>query len=410
MYVGIAGRVTMSRFTPAPSNNRVLIVSHDAFYGAPRIAVDVCRSLKRRGWRFASVLLDGGPLLGEFESLGRVVQISCAEFQRLSVENVALLEQLMRHWNPCVVYVNTVGSLAVLETAEKMGIKVVLHVHELENVLRRYCAPFQSEFLNVPSCYVAASNSVQLQLQRIFGIDASRIRVLYEGLDTGRVERLLDSARVRDIRRGAQYLVGGAGACSARKGTDVWLRVCARLRERYQDRVRFVWFGPIPALSRDEVFCRGLERKLRALALEDVVEFTGYQSNYYPLLRQVDLFTLPSREDACPLVVLDSLYLEKPVVCFDRGGAPEVVRSDAGVVVPGFDPDEMAAAAALLIENEPLRKRMGVLGRSRVEREFEIRILADEMACVFTETARAGRLSRKPMRHRAERSATKAGG
>ncbi len=65
----------------------------------------------------------------------------------------------------------------------------------------------------------------------------------------------------------------------------------------------------------------------------------------------MDLFALPSREDAFPLAMLEASAAQLPVVTFASGGAPELVDDEVGRVVPYPDLDGFAAAL------EELRRR-----------------------------------------------------
>jgi glycosyltransferase involved in cell wall biosynthesis len=56
------------------------------------------------------------------------------------------------------------------------------------------------------------------------------------------------------------------------------------------------------------------EKLILSLGLEGIVSFLGSQSNPYPYYFYSDLFVLSSRREGLPNVVLENLYLEKPVV------------------------------------------------------------------------------------------------
>ena len=51
--------------------------------------------------------------------------------------------------------------------------------------------------------------------------------------------------------------------------------------------------------------------------------FLGEIENPYPLFDRMDVFTVTSRADPFPLVVLEAMALGKPVVGFAEGGVPE---------------------------------------------------------------------------------------
>jgi len=56
------------------------------------------------------------------------------------------------------------------------------------------------------------------------------------------------------------------------------------------------------------------EKLILSLGLEGIVSFLGYQSNPYRYYFYSDLFVLSSRREGLPNVVLENLYLNKPIV------------------------------------------------------------------------------------------------
>ena len=95
------------------------------------------------------------------------------------------------------------------------------------------------------------------------------------------------------------------------------------------------------------------------------------QANPYPALAALDVFVLPSRVDAFPLVVLEAMILGVPVVAFDVGGVAEQVGG-AGILVPAGDRDGLEAAVRKLVDDPALRKRLGLAGQARVTELYGI--------------------------------------
>ena len=76
------------------------------------------------------------------------------------------------------------------------------------------------------------------------------------------------------------------------------------------------------------------------------------------------------------MVVLESMYLQIPVVTSRTYGAPEVVADDCGIVTPILDA-EATATAILGVLSEPEKAReMGRAGRARVLKEFSAERMA----------------------------------
>ena len=133
----------------------VLVVSHEASRtGAPRVAVEVLRALSAAGLSVQCLLRWPGPLQDDLlraadgcrlEPLRRT-RVLLRRFRRTRALAVRLEQRVARRvllrTRPRSVYANTVLSACYVRPALRLGLPVVLHVHELEpltsSVLNRY--------------------------------------------------------------------------------------------------------------------------------------------------------------------------------------------------------------------------------------------------------------------------------
>lgn len=361
---------------------RVLVITPATHSGAPRVMLDLCGRLKARDYEFRILTLKrGGPWGPELSALGPVGEWSSAG-PTLGTGSSAFLGD----WAPDAVYVNTAAGACALAPLAALGVPVVLHVHELQGILSRLAGQHEAAFRTVPTCYIAASAAVKDCLVSQWGIEASRVAVCYEAIDTARVAALRAEA---GPKKADALIVGGLGKANERKGADLWIQVAAEVRCRVPGKVRFLWIGSKPGPDQGP-FWQNLDRDIRDLGIESVTDFSGPLENPYPALDAVDVLALTSREDPCPLAMLEAMYLRKPVVYFrSSGGAVEVVRDDAGAGVDGLSVKGMAAAIARLLEDAESRRGMGATGAARVADMFDIARLVGEMDNVFRQVVRS---------------------
>ena len=97
------------------------------------------------------------------------------------------------------------------------------------------------------------------------------------------------------------------------------------------------------------------EKLIRSLGLDGIVSFLGYQSNPYRYYFYSDLFVLSSRREGLPNVVLENLYLSKPIV------ATRCVPFMSTIIEEGIngflvDVDDIDALATAIINFKKIEK------------------------------------------------------
>lgn len=111
------------------------------------------------------------------------------------------------------------------------------------------------------------------------------------------------------------------------------------------------------------------------MGLESVVEFLGPQP-HAAVVEQMcwaDVFLHPAVSEGFCNAVIEAQAMRLPVVASDADGLPENVDDGhSGFIVPRRDPAAMAEKLALLAGDSDLRRRMGAVGRERVERCFTL--------------------------------------
>lgn len=131
---------------------------------------------------------------------------------------------------------------------------------------------------------------------------------------------------------------------------------------------------------------------LATLGLNDSCAYYGpkYGNAKYEYFRDADVFVLPSYTEALPVSILEALQFALPVVASNVGGvSAEVEDGVNGLLIGGatpimlnkFRPDatEIADKLELLLKNSSLRRRMGIAGRRKFEREFTLEVFEKRM-------------------------------
>jgi glycosyltransferase involved in cell wall biosynthesis len=342
-----------------------LVCDSENWGGAEVYLTHLLRRAGGLGWAASLVCAD--PLAGRFTPLlppGRLAAVPLARHRGAAP---AVRDALVAQ-RPDVVLVNLVdpGSnaaavAAALEVAPTVG---VLHLPGDAGAgeVRAHLAGLYGAMADVLTPAAGARDQLVADLR----VHAGRVHVVPNGVDLpGDPAGPAGNALPR---------VGGLGRLTAQKGFDVLL-----------DAVRSLTDRGIPV----EVVVGGEGRdgaRLRAAAAGLPVTFCGFVDDIRGFLAGLDVFCLPSRREALPLVLLEAMAEGLPCVATDVGDVAVAVGADAVVVPPG-DAGALAAALAGLLGDPAGRTRLGRRARARATAAFDAGLMARRTFAVLARAA-----------------------
>lgn len=274
------------------------------------------------------------------------------------------------------------------------GVPVVYTEH---NLLERYHPLTRAANLatwRLQRRVVAVSAEVAASIAGRAG-GAVPVQVVTNGVPVDRLRH--DQAAAAALRRelgipAEAPVVGQVAVFRRQKRLDLWLEAAREIhRQVPESRFLLVGDGPLRA---------EVESWVAASGLGGAVHRVGLQPDVVPYLSAIDLLMISSDFEGLPLVLLEAMALERPVVSTAVGGIAEVVvDGETGVLVPPGDAAGLARAATDLLR-QPLRRRaMGEAARQRVERAFGTRRMLAELERLYGRVvggAGAGRLGDPP--------------
>ncbi len=135
-----------------------------------------------------------------------------------------------------------------------------------------------------------------------------------------------------------------------------------------------------------------LEAKLRDLAndrsVAHTLRFIAPRPDLRPAYTDADMFVLSSLWEGLPYVVLEAMSHGLPVISTAVDGIPEaVIDRRTGLLVPPADPRTLAEALMWAISEPDKAARLGAAGRARVESEFGVETMVDQIASLYRQVA-----------------------
>jgi len=155
-----------------------------------------------------------------------------------------------------------------------------------------------------------------------------------------------------------QVTVGTVAALRAEKNISRLLRAF-QIAVRSCD-ARLIIVGDGPERPR-------LEALTTELGLTERVQFLGYVTNPAQVYSFFDVFALSSDTEQMPLAVLEALASGLPVVATDVGDVRAMLCQENKAFVAPIDEVALADRMVALLENEKLRKCIGMANRAKAE-------------------------------------------
>lgn len=196
------------------------------------------------------------------------------------------------------------------------------------------------------------------------GRPADKVFVVRSGPDLARLRR---QPPQEALKCGRRYLVGYVGVMGRQEGIDGLLR-CVRhiVHERGRRDIHFGLVGGGTELP--------VMRRLAAqLQIEEFVTFTGRvpDAHLLAMLNTADVCVNPDiandmNDKSTMNKIMEYMALGKPIVQYDLTEG-RVSAQDASLYARRNDPIDLADKLVSLLDDEPLRRRMGEAGLQRVQ-------------------------------------------
>jgi len=232
---------------------------------------------------------------------------------------------------------------------------------------------------------IAPSEELATETKSI-GIDAARVHVIANGVDTARFRPDLDRTLVRR-RYGidpAAFVFLCARRLETKNGVRYWVRALPEIARRAKRPIHFLFAGdfpPGPNSDHDEVVSL-----LRSYPADIPRTFAGNVANEEMPLFMVaaDATVLPSLMEATSIAGLEAMASGLPILGTRVGGIPEIVQDGVtGLLVEAGSVDALVHGALAFCDDTERTAHMGSAARATCLRTFSWTTIAKRTLAVY---------------------------
>lgn len=234
----------------------------------------------------------------------------------------------------------------------------------------------------LPHRVVTVSEHVRQYLINDEGISPEHVVTVFTGVDLAR----FDPDNTPDTLReslGADkntLIVGTIAILRRKKGHHVLLEAISEVVKKVPN-VLFVFAGDGPQRQ-------NIEARIKELGIGRWVRLLGLRTDVPAVLNGVDLFVLPTLQEALGTSILEASAMRKAVISTKVGGVPEViVEGKTGLLVEPEDSAGLCSAIVALLTDARARESMGAQGRRLVESDFSTTRMVEKMHDLYTNLA-----------------------
>ena len=355
------------------------------------------------GHAYACVAPEGGRLKNTVKHLAKKALVTAKNNRAVSrIEKLIDLNMID------VIHTNIDRDIIGCTLAQKYAIPHVMHLREFAtghyNVEPLYEGQYD-EYNKLVDRYIAISKAVGQNWQEI-GLDADKIKVVYDGIDVDRVqqregsavEAAVEAAAVEENAAGESAAEAAAapqprklrlvmcGDVSSLKGQDQAIRALALIKDaNVRKNITLDVFGEVHS---EKAYMGDMQRIIEGEGLTGNVVFRGYSSQLASLLKGYDCGIVCSRREGFGLATAEFMAAGLAVIASDTGANSELIEDGvSGLIYHYQDVADLSAKIETLYKDPGKLDSFGRSARNAVEEKFTIGVNCRGILDVYREVS-----------------------
>lgn len=197
----------------------------------------------------------------------------------------------------------------------------------------------------------AVSRSVASEFSRVYPDIRTKVLSCYNILDFELIKHLSEEGTQLEYPKNS-FVFFTASRLSPEKALVRGIRCFSKIVEKHPDAYWYIagdgpQYGEIKALIED-------------CGIRDHVILLGNLENPYPYMKDATMYLNVSYHEAAPMVFMESLFLETPVLCTRTSSADELLKNGENAFICDNDPESITRALNSVLDRKDALKEMNV--------------------------------------------------
>lgn len=216
---------------------------------------------------------------------------------------------------------------------------------------------------------IAVSPDLASKLEQSF--PKTKIKVIENGIDIDTTISGASPAKSNGSNKSG-YRIGFAGRLVAVKRIELFIQAAICLRQQQPELpVHFYIYGDGP--MRDS-----LQALVQSKHMNDYIHFEGHCDNVLQKLYCLDAIVMTSEHEGLPMVLLEAMSLQIPIIACAVGGIPNLLdHNKCGTLIHNCTPENFSQAIINLINHPEAHKQLSLQAFERVRQHYSAKHSAE---------------------------------
>ena len=288
---------------------KILFFLMNGVGGAERITITIAKFFDTNNYDIKCVLVQKGDdeIIKFIPQNIPILSIPCRHIYMSTLS----IKKLLKKEKPNIVFCSSPAINARLIIAAKLcgNIRVVVRNSNMFSferkdvqVLVKLTYPFADKI-------ILQQDEMKADfLKRVSTIKPEKAITLYNPIDIEHIKKGITAPNPFPEKDNINYL--WVARFAYEKAQDILVRAFSLVHKKQSN--AHLWL--IGRYNPENEFASSVVTYVKNNGLEDFVHFVGHDDNPYKWMKHCDCFVLPSRNEGLPNVMLEAMYLERPVV------------------------------------------------------------------------------------------------